>query len=809
MSGKLSTGSLGGHKCFVVFLDDASAMSGVYFITKKSQFIECLQAYKAFTENETGRRMLGVRLDGAGEQRSNEIVELINKSGMKLEYSPPYASQSNGASKRLVQELWKMARSMLFDSTMDMKLWAETISHANWLRNRLPSKRIDMQIPFTKWYNEKPDVSNLLAFGTKGNAYQYRSDTARNKKFLPRALYGNFVGMESKHALYRIYITSLDTVRICRKDDFHQLQADTNLPTFQELTSRISQQQQLEEENEIDDDDNQTAQDSLSACYFAHYSNIPIAMKTKIRDPRIPSTFAEARKIPQWATAIDKEFNALNDRETWRYIPRTDDMKPLPFIWDFRIKDTHGSLASYLCKARCCLRGDKQLQHRDYDPLSLYAPVARHETIRMFLTKAAALNLFVEGADVDNAYLYGLLDRPIIMEQPTDSSGIPKHPNHVCLLLRSLYGAKQAGEIWGSVLHYKFIEWGFVQSSQDQRLYFKKDGDSFMDVIIVVDDIAFASNNNILIETFKQKLTSAFKVKLMGQLKSFIGWQLRYTEKGIYVHQPKYIERMLQLHNFSHVTPVDTPLPVKGDFSTRHDDEARLSKNEHHRYRSIVGSLAYLSLCTRPDISFAISILYRQLHDPCERHLVLAKRVVRYIKGTSQISLLFPRDSNSAPLEAYSDSDWAGCHETRRSTTGMVIKVNNAPVYWSSKRQSTVALSSSEAEYIALSSCAKQITWMRRLFNELLTSSKLEDEPHLHPSSMYTDSQSALSLTLKQAISERNKHIEMKCHHVKDLIKKRIVKLSSIRTWEQPANFLTKPVSYPQLKQNLKIINML
>ena len=162
-------------------------------------------------------------------------------------YSPAYESQSNGSSERLIQELWKVARTMLFESKLDMKLWGEEISHSNWLRNRLPSKRIDLKIPYTLWYDKRPDMSIHLKFSQPGYAFQYRPSTVKGKKFLPRTLFGHFVGMHSENSLYLIYHPSTNKLSLCRKADFTVFKYKVNLPPFSTLMDYISKQRQLEE----------------------------------------------------------------------------------------------------------------------------------------------------------------------------------------------------------------------------------------------------------------------------------------------------------------------------------------------------------------------------------------------------------------------------------------------------------------------------------------------------------------------------------------------------------------------------------
>ena len=228
------------------------------------------------------------------------------------------------------------------------------------------------------------------------------------------------------------------------------------------------------------------------------------------------------------------------------------------------------------------------------------------------------------------------------MEQPTNSTGLQQARGHVCQLMKSIYGLRQAREIWGSVINVRFIKWGFQQSTQDQRLYFYRKGNKFINLIVVVDDMTFGSNDRSLINWFKEMLVESFKVKLLGELKLLIGWEFDRTENGLYIGQQKYIRRILDHHNLNHTNYAHTLLPTATDLTSTHDGDIKLSTNDHKRYRSLIGGLSYLAICTRPDISFAVSVLSRQLHAPSERHLILAKRVVRYVAGTVDMRIFYP-----------------------------------------------------------------------------------------------------------------------------------------------------------------------
>lgn len=316
---------------------------------------------------------------------------------------------------------------MLLNTNLPLSTWADAVSHANWIRNRLPNSRIDMAIPFELWYGHKPNLSNLLMFGAPGYAFEYKSDTAKQKKLAPRVLYSHFVVMESPRSLLRLYVPSRKLIILCRVADCTPLKDNNALPGMSSILEGIARQRELTE-MEYEPAAADEAKEQMMRCMYTmstHESSRVHTFKTKARDPRVPTNFKAACRHPHWAAAIDREYDALVRRQTRKVIPLEKGMTPLPFTWNFRIKEDAGDNVPLLYNARCCLRGDKQIPFDDLDPNTLYAPVVRHETIRMLLAEANAQDLIVEGADVDNAYLYGKLETPFIMELPTNSTGIP------------------------------------------------------------------------------------------------------------------------------------------------------------------------------------------------------------------------------------------------------------------------------------------------------------------------------------------------------------------------------------------------
>lgn len=217
-------------------------------------------------------------------------------------------------------------------------------------------------------------------------------------------------------------------------------------------------------------------------------------------------------------------------------------MNVLPFTWVFRVKPLDRNGRDVLHKARCCVRGDFQVEDVDFNPYATYAPVASHEAARILFSYATSNGLIVEGGDVANAYLYGQIEYQFHIEQPTDSTGKVEAPGHVCRLLKSMYGIRQAGRIWGSLLVEKLVHWGFKKSTTHSRLLLLSIGTNFVILIIVVDDLAFVSNSPRLLADFKDRLSSNFDVKFFGELRTFIGWEIRQDSGKLTACKSRYVD---------------------------------------------------------------------------------------------------------------------------------------------------------------------------------------------------------------------------------------------------------------------------
>lgn len=815
-SGKF-TPTLNGETYAVHFIDSFTAKSDLKLVKNRSEFLQSLRDYKEFAETHFaahGHRIKKIRLDNAGEMtRSSETKRFCSSSGIQLEPSPPYSPESNGVAERLVQEHWTRARVLMFGTNLPNTLWGEALTFANWLRNRLPASRIGGETPITRWNpHVKTDFRNIPRFGQSGFAFIYRSKTASSKKLLPRSYPAQFVGMASDSRLSRVYIPATGQVKSIRLADF-KASKGTKLPGISTLLDGLSRQASIEADDDRTDT-NDNAEAHLTFCLSSivkENPRFPTPERTA-HEIQVPRNFKEACKSTEWAEAIDKEFNALVQRGTWTYVKRRQELHVIKHLWTFRLKllDKHGY--KYKCKARCVARGDEQEAGIDFQPESLYAPVATHEGIRLVLAHAASMNLILEGGDVPNAYLFGKLDIPVYMEQPCNSSGMQQQPGMICKLERSIYGLRQAGNIWGSLLHNALVEWGFETSAFDQRLYLFRHDDQFIIIAIVVDDMAFSSNSRTMLKQLYNKLHLEFNITLFGDLQSFLGWTITATPVGIKIDQGTYVRSLLKSYGMHNSNPAQTPLPsAKTSLMPIRDDEEPLSPKEHTMYRAIVGGLMYLAVSTRPDLAFSVSTLARQMHAPTDRHMRNAKRTLRYINGTADLGILYPQLGRFSPqsIVAAVDADWGGDADTRSSTTGFVVLVNGSPINWRTKRQTVIALSSGEAEYIAMSACARETSWMRKLFWEVAHQKRWSEQIAFDGTLMLVDSTAAIALGSSFVSSSRTKHISLKHHHVRELIANGTLQIEHVKSDEQPADPLTKDLSRSMLPRMAKQWNMI
>ncbi|KAD3641993.1 hypothetical protein E3N88_31217 [Mikania micrantha] len=502
-----------------------------------------------------------------------------------------------------------------------------------------------------------------------------------------------------------------------------------------------------------------------------------------------PKTFAAANKDPHWQTAMAAEYSALLRNNTWTLVPRVPGTNVVACKWVYKIKtDQQGAIQRY--KARLVAKGFSQQQGIDYHETC--SPVVKPTTIRVVLSVAFSNKWSLRQLDVQNAFLHGDLKETVYLQQPPGFVD-PQKPDHVCLLHKSLYGLKQAPRAWFQRLSTALISLGFHGSKTDSSLFVYAANGTILYMLVYVDDIILTGNNPHMIEQVVSSLGTTFAIQDMGPLSYFLGVEITANEQHLILSQQKYIRDLLHRAGLSDSKPVVSPLPSTTNLFL---NDSPLF-NDPTKYRQMVGALQYVTM-TRPDISFAVNKVCQFMHLPTENHWSAVKRILRYLNGTSGHGLLINRDSNtllhaytdvSSPsqLNIFSDADWAGSVDDRRSTGGFAIFLGSNLVSWAARKQKTVSRSSTESEYKALADSVAELTWVQSLLRELRI-------PSASSPALWCDNLGATYLSANPVFHARTKHVEVDFHFVREKVASGQLTVQFISSTDQLADIFTKPL---------------
>ncbi|KAM0960324.1 hypothetical protein ACFX2C_025377 [Malus domestica] len=504
-----------------------------------------------------------------------------------------------------------------------------------------------------------------------------------------------------------------------------------------------------------------------------------------------PATYKSALKSPLWLSAMHEELQALTVQNTWSLVPLPKTKNLIGCKWVFKLKKhADGSISRY--KARLVAKGFNQEEGIDYG--ETFSPVVKPTTVRLVLALATNFGWSLRQLDVKNAFLHGILQEEVYMSQPPGFSD-PHHPTHVCRLHKSLYGLKQAPRAWNERFTSFLPSLGFLSTYADPSLFVRNDGQSVVILLLYVDDIIITGSASAAITAVITALTKEFDIKDLGPLHYFLGLQITSNSSGLFLSQSTYVSDLLVKADMVHSKPCSTPcLPY-----------SRLLKDDGHPfhnpslYRSLVGALQYLTF-TRPDIAFSVHQVCQFMHSPMDSHYAAVKRILRYLKGSPDLGIqLTPGELD---LHAFSDADWAGDPNDRRSTTGFVVYLGPNPISWSSKKQSTVSRSSTEAEYRALSSTSTEIDWIKQLLHFMQIAVPC-------PTTLFCDNLSAIALAYNPVMHQRTKHIEIDVHFVRERVANQLLQVQFVSSNEQFADVLTKGLSTPLFQThcyNLRLV---
>ena len=444
-------------------------------------------------------------------------------------------------------------------------------------------------------------------------------------------------------------------------------------------------------------------------------------------------------------------------------------------------------------------KGFSQKPGADYD--STFAPVVSPESCRIVYALAVQEDWNIrKQCDVPVAFLNGKIEHEVYIEQ-MEGFESKEHPRWVHRLNKAIYGAKQAANAWNREIDSLLKDTGMRRTQSDPCVYVsRRDSYRVLILLLHVDDLRFFGNDEEHLVVVVGKLSERFGLKDLDDKHLFLGSNLRMNPGQITIDQDSRIERVISELGLGDCNPVKTPM-VPEYLSSSNADKTKLGIEDHSRYREIIGFVSYVASTYRPDLSLAVNFLSRKQSEPNEYDWAAAKRILRYLKGTSSMKLIFEKkDQSSNELMAYVDSDFATCPKTRRSTTGYLVVMNGSPVAWKAFKQSLLATSTSEAEYIAISTVAKKVRWARTFLLEL----GFEQQK---PTVVWEDNTGAI-VTANSIITEASKHMELKQHYAREAVSDGVIDVRKIGTKDQVADALTKPLPKESFEKHRSLMKL-
>lgn len=834
IAGPMETQSIGHARYILTFTDDFSKKVFVYFLKAKSEVLDTFIEFKNLVENQTGKQMKNVisniteddaeapkmrgksikklRTDNGREYLSNDFVKFCKANGIHHQLTNVYTPQQNGVAERMNRTLVEKAKCLLFDAKLPKCYWAEATNMAAYLINKSVNST-GIHTPDEIFFGKKPDLTNLKIFGSSVMVYVPKE---KRKKWDQKAEKLIFVGYDDNTKGYRCINGDTRKLTISRDVKFLE---DTSVPenVTIKMDEKLVVSPNLEDNQQSTDDsvifiedessfettsDDSTFEDPNDPDYEPSEESILNQetegtsaqarrgnKKVKVNPLNLthfayfiePQSYKEVNSDPdseKWQAAMAEEMESHLVNNTWTLTDLPEGRKAINSKWVYKLKrDENGEIVRH--KARLVAKGCAQKYGIDYN--ETFSPVVRYTSVRFLFALAVQKGLKCHQLDAITAFLHGEVTEEIYMQQP---EGFHDGTQRVCKLNRAIYGLKQAGRLWNLKLDKALSNFGLKKCKMDPCIYYESN--SKLLVAIYVDDfLIFYKEHNALVE-LQNFLNQKFRMKDVGKVACCLGMRVTQKNDQIWLDQERYINDILERFGMQDCKPVGTPSDTHQKLSVN----MVTSENSlvgQLPFQEAVGSLLYLAQGSRPDISFAVNDVSRFNTKHTDIHWKAVKRIFRYLRGTINYKLKYSREGSTA-MHCYSDSDWASDIDKRRSCAGQTIIMSNAAISWSSKRQCTVALSSTEAEYMALSSAVCDVIWTQQLAAEI-------DIKFQCKTKIYCDNESAIKLSLSDAFRPRTKHIDIRYHHLREKVECGVIDILHVPTEENVADMLTKPVT--------------
>ncbi|KAJ9561208.1 hypothetical protein OSB04_006368 [Centaurea solstitialis] len=753
--GPFSHVARGGYRYFITFTDDFSRYGYVYLMRHKSETFEKFKEYQNEVQNLLDKRIKFLRSDRGSEYLSDEFDNHLMECGIVSQLTPPYTPQMNGVSER---------------------------------RNRTLLDMVYVKRPTSEKLKPKSDKCFFVGYPKTTVGY-YFYNPEENKVFVARN--GKF--LEEK-------FLSLENAR---KDvDLQIVDEESTTPVVEPEIQHNNVEPQSEPIEEVQTQD--LRRSSRVRQEPDRYLGFLVSQDSG--DLNEPTSYGEAvsgNESEQWQEAMKAEMQSMYDNQVWELTDLPQHCKAVGRKWVFKKKtDMDGNVHTF--KARLVAKGFTQTHGIDYD--KTFSPVAMLKSIRILMAISAYFNYEIWQMDVKTAFLNGKLTEDVYMEQPEGFED-PKNPNKVCKLLKSIYGLKQASRSWNLHFDERIKEFGFTKSEFEPCVYTKFSGSIVTFLVLYVDDILLIRNDVPTLQSVKEWLSKCFQMKDLGEAAYILGIKIyrNRSKRLIGLSQSTYIDKVLKRFRMDESKKGFIPMQhgivlSKTQCPVSSEDQDKMKSVP---YASAIGSIMYAMLCTRPDVAYSVSVTSRYQQNPGEAHWVAVKNILKYLRRTKEIFLVFGGSEDEISVTGYSDASFQTDRDDFRSQSGYVFTLNGGAISWKSSKQDTIADSTTEAEYIAACDAAKEAVWLRNFLSDLRVVASIS-----RPIDIFCDNSGSVAQAKEPREHHKSRHVLRKYHLIREIIGRGDVRICKIPTEDNVADPLTKPLARAKHEAHANSIGM-
>ncbi|KAJ9556184.1 hypothetical protein OSB04_010798 [Centaurea solstitialis] len=787
--GPFSHEARGGYRYFITFTDDFSRYGYVYLMRHKSESFEKFREYQNEVQNQLDRKIKFLRSDRGGEYLSQEFGNHLMECGIVSQLTPPYTPQMNGVSERRNRTLLNMVRSMMCHSTLPVSFCGHALETAAHILNRAPTKSVE-KTPYELWKGKKPKMSFLKTWGCE--VYVKRPTS---EKLKPKSDKCFFVGYPKTTVGYYFYNPEETKVFVARNGKFLEekflssgnTREDVDLQVVDEENTAPTVEPEIQHENvepQSEPIEEVQTQDLRRSNRVRQEPDRYLAFLVSQvgGDLNEPTSYGEAvsgSESEQWQEAMKAEMQSMYDNQVWELADLPQHCRAVRRKWVFKKKtDMDGNVHTF--KARLVAKGFTQTHGIDYD--EAFSPVAMLKSIRILMVISTYFNYEIWQMDVKTAFLNGKLTEDVYMEQPEGFED-PKNPNKVCKLLKSIYGLKQASRSWNLHFDERIKEFGFAKSEFEPCVYTKFSGS------IYVDDILLIGNDVPTLQSVKSWLSKCFQMKDLGEAAYILVIKIyrNRSKRLIGLSQSTYIDKILKKFRMDESKKGFIPIQhgivlSKTQCPVSSQDQEKMKSVP---YASAIGTIMYAMLCTRPDVSYSVSVTSRYQQNPGEPHWVAVKNILKYLRRTKDMFLVFGGSEDEISVIGYSDASFQTDRDDFRSQSGYVFTLNGGAISWKSSKQDTIAYSTTETEYTAASDAAKEAVWLRNFLSDLRVVASVS-----RPIDIFCHNSGAVAQAKEPREHHKSRHVLRKYHLIREIIGR-----GDILTEDNVADPLTKPLA--------------